>query len=309
MSEVKPHLSVYSLLQTQLPSFDAKRLFHGRGGLTLGFEQINIEVYPPVLWVMIYQDIDESPLMDLLSMLVDKMEVFSIEAIYIQRRYMPSNPVEVFSGADSYLDKDLVVEEQGLRYQVNLGRNQNTGLFLDMLNGRQWVRENSDNKKVLNLFSYTCSLGLAAAVGGAKSVVNLDMSKSVIKRGQQNFALNDINPNGMVFIAQDVFKMIKKLTQKGPFDLLICDPPSFQGKSFDVKKDYEKVLIKIAPALAKNAQLMLCLNSPALSQAFILDIVTRAIPQARFIQRLANPDVLADSTEEASLKVMLFQLE
>jgi 23S rRNA (cytosine1962-C5)-methyltransferase len=300
-------LNFNNVLQ-KLPSCDAKRLFHGRGGLFEGLEQVNIEVYPPVLWVIIYQAIDETQLKQLLLESKQQSEVLGLEAIYIQRRYEPGNPVETFFESDSYLDKDFKVTEAGLSYLVNLGRNQNSGLFLDMCNGRQWMREHAKDKAVLNLFSYTCSLGVAAAAGGANSVVNIDMAKGAIKRGQQNLALNEVTCQSNTFIAQDIFKMIKKLTQKGPFDLLIADPPSFQSKAFDVRRDYEKLLTKLKPALADNAQLVLCLNSPALGEDFLHQLVAIVFPQASFVERIANPDVLADINEDAALKVMLYQL-
>ena len=292
----------------QLPSLDAKRLLHGRGVRFEGWEQVNIEIYPPVLWVIIYQAIDESQLKDLLLALQEQQNAIGLDAIYIQRRYEQGNPVEIFYGSDSYLDADFKVDEAGLTYWVNLGRNQNSGLFLDMCNGRQWMREHAKDKAVLNLFSYTCSLGIAAAAGSANSVVNIDMAKGAIKRGQQNLALNEVPCRSNTFIAQDIFKMIKKLTQKGPFDLLVADPPSFQSKAFDVRRDYEKLLMKLKPALAEKAQLVLCLNSPALGEAFLHDLVSVVFPDATFVERIANPAVLADANEDASLKVMLYQL-
>jgi 23S rRNA (cytosine1962-C5)-methyltransferase len=300
-------LNLDSILQN-LPCDDAQRLFHGRGGLFKGWEQVNIEVYPPVLWVIIYQQMDEAELQQWLTAVKSQCAALGLEAIYIQRRYEKGNPVEIFFGTHSYLDTDFKVTEAGLSYWVNLGRNQNSGLFLDMRNGRQWLREHAQDKAVLNLFSYTCSLGIAAAAGGANSVVNIDMAKGAIKRGQQNLALNDVACQRNTFIAQDIFKMIKKLTQKGPFDLLIADPPSFQSKAFDVRRDYEKLLTKLKPALADHAQLVLCLNSPALGEAFLHELVKTVFPDACFIERIANPAVLADINEDASLKVMLYQL-
>jgi len=300
--------SVLEVVTQKLPSNDAMRLFHGRGGRTPGWEQVNIEVYPPVLWVIIYQAIDETELQAMLNALLPDCDKLRIKSIYIQRRYETGNPVQVFYGNDDYLDRDFQVEEARLNYWVNLGRNQNTGLFLDMCEGRRWLRENAKGKNVLNLFSYTCSLGISAAEGDARSVVNIDMAKGAVKRGQQNLALNDVPCVSNTFIAQDIFKMIKKLTQKGPFDILVADPPSFQSKAFDVRKDYEKLLLKLAPALADDAMLMLCLNSPALDTQFIHDLVARVFENYKFIQRLPNPEVLADVNEEASLKVMLYQL-
>lgn len=295
-------------LDAQLPSQEVKRLFHGRGRMVSGWEQINIEVYGPVLWVMVYQEIDETDLKEFLESAITRSKSWAIEHIYVQRRHIKADPVEIILGNDSYLEKDFVVEEFGLKYWVTLGKNQNTGLFLDMCNGRQWLVEHAESKKVLNLFSYTCSLGMAALKGGADHVLNLDMAKAVIKRGQQNLALNEFEPSRCSFIAQDIFKMFKKVTQKGPFDLIVADPPSFQSKAFNVRKDYKKMLEKLKPAVTENGELMLCLNSPALTPDFLTEMVLEVWPEAQLIGRVENPMVLKDQNEDAALKVMHYQL-
>ena len=300
--------SVYQMLAQGLPCDQAKRLFHGRGGLFDGWQQVNIEIYPPVLWVIIYQQIDEQPLLALLEQLKASAATLAIEHIYIQRRFQAANPVQVFMGDESMLETDFKVSEAGLNYWVNLGKNQNSGLFLDMSAGRAWVREHSEGKSVLNLFSYTCSLGLAAAAGSARTVMNVDMAKAAIKRGQRNLALNDLGARSVSFIAQDIFKMVKKINQRGPFDLLIADPPSFQSRAFDVRRDYQKLLEKFKPALAADATLVLCLNSPALGVDFMHGLVAKVLPEAAFVERLANPSVLADADENASLKVLIYKM-
>jgi len=297
--------SVFGQLDALLPSTCAKRVFHGRGGLENGFEQINIEVYAKVLWVIIYQQVDEQALLAVLSLAKKNMGKWSIDHIYIQRRFTDGNPVEVYAGTNIYIDNEFEAQEGKLKYFVRLGRNQNTGLFLDMCNGRRWLLQNCEKKSVLNLFSYTCSLGVSAASGGASQIVNIDMAKSAIKKGQKNFSINNVSGT---FLVQDIFKMIKKLNQKGPFDILVADPPSFQLKAFDVKKDYQKLLRKLKPSMADDAILMLCLNSPALGTQFIHNMVEQVFDNVTFIKRLENPEVLADVNEEASLKVMLYQL-
>ncbi len=109
------------------------------------------------MWVIVYQAIDETPLYEMLDLAKAKMAKWGVDHIYIQRRFEKGNPVEVFSGTDVLVDSEFETQENDLNYLVNLGRNQNTGLFLDMVNGRKWLQDNSRKKSVLNLFSYTCS--------------------------------------------------------------------------------------------------------------------------------------------------------
>ncbi|EWS59850.1 Ribosomal RNA large subunit methyltransferase I [Hydrogenophaga sp. T4] len=108
-----------------------------------------------------------------------------------------------------------VVTERGARYLVHVLKGQNHGLFLDMAEGRQWVREHAAGAKVLNLFAYTCAFSVAALQGGAKQVVNVDMSAVAIAIGQQNHALNGLQA-GASFLAHDIFKTWGKLTRSGP---------------------------------------------------------------------------------------------
>lgn len=104
---------------------------------------------------------------------MDKLS--QIKTIMLQKRY------EINSAAEILYEESktrVIVAEYRLKFEILLGKQQNTGLFLDMQPLRVWLKENSKDKKVLNLFSYTCSLSVVALAGGARSVVNVDLSKS-----------------------------------------------------------------------------------------------------------------------------------
>ena len=94
--------------------------------------------------------------------------------LVLQHRYRPDSACEWLSG-EPLETWDIV--ENGLRFRLDLGRNQNTGLFLDMRLGRRWVQEQAAGRRVLNLFAYTCGFSVAAIAGGASQVVNLDMAR------------------------------------------------------------------------------------------------------------------------------------
>ncbi|MEZ9856583.1 class I SAM-dependent methyltransferase, partial [Vibrio breoganii] len=103
-------------------------------------------------------------------------------------RYADGAPSEVLWGE---LNDSPVVVEHGLKYQLDIGRNQNFGLFLDMRNGRQWVQDNAKDKNVLNLFAYTCGFSVAAIAGGARQCMNVDMSRGSLNKGRDNHRLNE----------------------------------------------------------------------------------------------------------------------
>ncbi len=107
--------------------------------------------------------------------------------------------------------EDLVGHEWGLNYRVR-GRHagQDPLLFLDLRNTRGWVKDHSAGKSVLNLFAYTCGVGLSAAAGGAREVCNLDFAEGNLAVGRENGQLNPQLPT-MEFVQSDYFPAIRQL--------------------------------------------------------------------------------------------------
>jgi 23S rRNA (cytosine1962-C5)-methyltransferase len=205
-----------------------------------------------------------------------------------------------------------VVSEDGTQYKVHLLRGQNHGLFLDMAEGRRWVREHVAAHpktyafKVLNLFAYTCAFSVVALQAGAKQVVNVDMGQGALAIGQQNHRLNGFN-TGASFLAHDVFKTWGKITRGGPYDLVILDPPSFQKGSFVATKDYARLLRRLPDLLAPEGHALVCLNAPELDTAFLHTHMQAQAPTLRLVQRLPNPPAFADVAPERALKVLVYQ--
>jgi 23S rRNA (cytosine1962-C5)-methyltransferase len=202
-----------------------------------------------------------------------------------------------------------VVSEQGARFRVHVLKGQNHGLFLDMAEGRRWVRELAQAQpklKVLNLFAYTCAFSVAALQAGAKLVVNVDMSHGAMAIGQQNHQLNGLS-TGASFLAHDIFKTWGKISRSGPYDLIVVDPPSYQKGSFIATKDYARLMRRLPELLMPSGQALLCLNAPELGLDFLKDQMQEAAPELNFVQRLPNPAVFADVSPERSLKVLVYK--
>ncbi len=308
---------------TQLPIFfeqlnrqledapqEVRRLFHGRGRKFEGLEQITCDWVQGQLLVNLFKEVDEDFLTQLkqgLMALTQQAVWQSIEGktIVLQHRYGDGTPSEVLVGE---LNSRPVVVESGLKYQLDIGRNQNFGLFLDMRYGRNWVRDNAKHKNVLNLFAYTCGFSVAAIAGGADQVVNVDMAKASLSKGRDNHRLNEHNLNQVKFLAHDIFKSWGKIKKSGPYELIIIDPPSFQKGSFALTKDYKKILRRLPDLLVSGGQVLACVNSPQVDCDFLIDSMKEEAPQLSFIQRLENPPEFADIDEQASLKVLEFSL-
>lgn len=285
----------------------AERLFHGRGGLFPGGEHLSLDWYDPVWLLTSFKPLDEAMLAQVHEALEQRWRALGrsdpLHWVY-QCRAQGAAVTRLMAGQ---VPEPHVVAEQGSLYRVHLLRGQNHGLFLDMAQGRAWVRRHARGAKVLNLFAYTCSFSVVALQAGAAEVVNLDMSAAALAIGQHNHRLNGLH-TGARFLAHDLFKTWGKLRQHGPYDLVVVDPPSYQKGSFVASQDYARVVRRLPELLAPGGQALLCLNAPELSGQFLRDLVAAEAPPLRFVERLDNPAAFADIDPERALKVMLFAL-
>ena len=281
-----------------------KRIFHGRGGLYEGWKHLTVDSIDDILSVALYFEEDSEA--ELLEMLQEFMNSIPHTTMVVQRRYIKGSPSEVVVGE---IKDDVYVVENGMKIKLNLLSNRNSGYFPDMKNGRAFVRENSKDKKVLNLFSYTCAFSLAAKFGGAYSVVNIDMSKGALSTGKANHALNEIDPRGISFLPYNILKSFSNIKKKGPYDLIIIDPPTFQRGSFEATKDYEKIIKKLPQIASEDCLLLACLNSPDLSSEFIIELIKEFAPSFKFVKRLENVEEFASADEDRSLKNLVFKRE
>ncbi len=301
-------LTQHVFAQLPQPPNQVRRLFHGRGRCFEGLEQITVDFLAGQLFIALFKEMspaDEHSLMErLLSWTQQEAwPTSNIKALLIQYRYRPNHPTQVLWGEG---EKDLVVDEEGLKFQLTLGRNQNAGLFLDMRYGRRWVTEHSQNKRVLNLFAYTCGFSVAAIEGKAEMVVNLDMAKGALNRGRDNHRLNDHDLTKVKFFAHDIFKSWGKIKKYGHYDLIIIDPPSFQKGSFALTTDYQKILRRLPELLNENGQVLACVNDPSLPAQFLIDSMQLEAPELHFQYRLENPPEFPDIDIESGLKALIF---
>ena len=281
---------------------EPKRIFHGRGQLFPEYSHVCMDWYPPVVFVSAYDPIENR--VEVLSWLrgVDKLS--QIKTVMLQKRYERNSAAEILYGERK---TRVFVEENGLKFEILLGKQQNTGLFLDMQPLRVWLRENSKNKKVLNLFSYTCSLSVAALAGGARSVVNVDLSKTSMRWGERNHDLNGQNKDTITSLPFNVFTSWGRIKQEGRYDLVIIDPPTYQRNSFSAERDYGAVLKKMRSLCSDEATIIAALNSPFLDEQFLLDKFERHVPKAKFVELMAAAPEFLDRFPERALKIFRFE--
>lgn len=286
---------------------EVNRLFHGRGGLYPGAEHLCLDWFPPVLLLTSFKPLEADELALSIDTIRQRWQALKgDEELNLVYQYRSGGQTHTELVAGSVPEKHQV-KENGAEFYIHLLRGQNHGLFLDMKNGRQWVREHSQNKKVLNLFAYTCGFSVAALQGGADSVVNIDMSKGALSIGKQNHLLNDF-PAGARFFGHDIFKSWGKLTKLGPYEMIIADPPSNQKGSFVATKDYSRLLKRAPELLTPDGEILLCLNAPELSIEYLKQQVEEFSPRLAFVEQLENPAIFADIDKNKALKVLKYKL-
>ena len=288
---------------------DAQRVFHGRGGLHPGCEHLALDYFPPVWVLTSFQAMPEDELESVHAALSERWSKLAAGAALnwvLQCRVEGKTETRLMAGS---VTTPHVVTEDGARYLVHVLKGQNHGLFLDMAQGRRWVREYIGAHlgcKVLNLFAYTCAFSVVARQAGAAQVSNIDMSHGALAIGQQNHQLNGL-ASGAGFWAHDIFTTWGKITRGGPYDLIIVDPPSYQKGSFVATKDYARLMRRLPDLLQPGGHALLCLNAPELGMAFLQDQMLELAPGLAYVQRVPNPPAFADVSQERSLKVLVYR--
>ncbi|MFW5443613.1 MAG: class I SAM-dependent methyltransferase [Methylococcaceae bacterium] len=287
-------LTPEQLLQSQ-------RLFHGRGHAYDGLHHVTVDWLSPVILITLFAPEPASEVKHLADELLSLIP--SCKSVQLQHRYELAGPIDIILGDDI---QDLVIQENNLKFYIKLGASRNTGLFLDMQNGRSWVQAHSKNKRVLNLFAYTCGFSIAAIAGNAKSVLNVDMSSAALNVGRDNHRLNQHSLEQVRFEKLNIFKSFGRFKKRGPFDLLICDPPTFQKGSVDIVRDYPKILRRLDQFMSPGSTLLLCLNAPELGRDFLINHIAELAPQYRYIEEIMPPQVYVEA-EGKGLKILVFK--
>ncbi len=182
----------------------------------------------------------------------------------------------------------FVVREGKARLKVNLRDYLDTGLFLDHRPMRYRIQRLSKGKKVLNLFCYTGSVSVFAALGGG-TVTSVDMSATYLDWAKENFELNRLDPKNHEFVQSDVLQWIPE-APAASYDLIFLDPPTFSNSkrmsgTFEVERDQDLLVESCMRLLRANGVLYFSNNkrgfrlSPKLSSLYdVRDISEETIP-------------------------------
>jgi len=161
----------------------------------------------------------------------------------------------------------FTVYEFGVKFRINLEDYLDTGLFLDHRETRQLVASVCKGKRVLNLFAYTCSFSVHAAVAGAIYTKSVDMSNTYTAWGKENFILNSIPLKNHEIVRADCLKFLEEEVRLGKkYDVIIIDPPTISRSKkmdqlFDIQEDYIHLFSKSLNLLSDEGIIFFSTNS------------------------------------------------
>ncbi len=185
----------------------------------------------------------------------------------------------------------FTVHEYGIRFLVNLVDYLDTGLFLDHRETRKLVGSLSKGKRVLNLFAYTCSFSVHAALAGAAYTKSIDMSNTYTDWGRENFVLNSLPLKTNEIVRADCLRFLDdEIQSRLKYDIIIIDPPTLSrskkmAEMFDIQEDYYMLLVKAMKLLAQGGTIFFSTNSrkfrfdtTLFENYTIQDITSKTIP-------------------------------
>ena len=194
------------------------------------------------------------------------------------------------------LPEEVVIEENGLQFVVDIAHGHKTGFYLDQRDNRLLTRSLSRGAEVLNCFCYTGTMSVAALAGEARSTLSIDSSGPSLQLARRNVELNGLDPSRAEWLEADVFQALRKLRdQARSFDLVILDPPKFAPTAHHAEKAaraYKDINLLGLKLLRPGGHLMTFSCSGGISAELFQKIVAGAALDAQVdaqILRRLNP--------------------
>jgi 23S rRNA (cytosine1962-C5)-methyltransferase len=177
----------------------------------------------------------------------------------------------------------LAIEEDGLRFLVNLAEGQKTGFYLDQRDNRRLVGRLASGRRVLDAFCYTGGFGLHAARAGATEVLGVDVSEPALSLARENARLNGLEK--VSFVRSDVFTQLDALVQAGErFGLVVLDPPKFARARHSVEealRGYRRLQTQALRLLGPDGILCTCCCSGLIEMAMLEDLLAQLAMEER----------------------------
>lgn len=224
----------------------------------------------------------------------------------------------VFDGAAKTGKSEVIISENGIKYNVDTLNGQKTGFFLDQKYNRRAAAGLAAGKTVLDCFTHTGAFALNCAAAGAKSVTAVDISEEAVEMTKRNAALNGIG--NVEVICSDVFNYLDALyeSKRHIYDYIILDPPAFTKSRQTVAsayKGYKEINLKAMRILPRGAYLATCSCSHFMNDELFRKMLAEAAQDAKvklriieFRQQAADHPVLLGVPETEYLNFYLLQV-
>ncbi len=215
-------------------------------------------------------------------------------------------------------DTLVEIQENGVRYQVDVENGQKTGFFLDQKYNRLAIQRIAKDAKVLDCFTHTGSFALNAGIAGASSVLGVDASELGVEQARINARLNGLEDR-VSFQCADVFELLPELECKGEkFDLIILDPPAFTKSQNSVKnatRGYREINLRAMHLLKDGGYLATCSCSHFMTYELFTKTIGQAaqtahkrLRQVEFRTQAPDHPILWFADESYYLKFYIFQV-
>lgn len=253
-------------------------------------------------------------------------EVLAADGIKIRGVYERSDAkvrrqegMELYKGfIGEPFDTNVEIEENGVRYMVDVKDGQKTGFFLDQKYNRKAIQHLCKDAKVLDCFTHTGSFALNAGYGGAKEVTGVDASELAVEQATLNSKLNGMEDR-VKFICRDVFELLPELEEKGEkFDVVILDPPAFTKSRNSVKnavKGYREINLRAMKLVRDGGFLATCSCSHFMTYELFTQTIHQAarnvhkrLRQVEYRTQAPDHPILWAAEESYYLKFYVFQV-
>ena len=253
-------------------------------------------------------------------------EVLAADGIKIRGVYERSDAkvrrqegMELYKGfIGEAFDTNVEIEENGVRYMVDVKDGQKTGSFLDQKYNRKAIQHLCKDAKVLDCFTHTGSFALNAGYGGAKEVTGVDASELAVEQATLNSKLNGMEDR-VKFICRDVFELLPELEEKGEkFDVVILDPPAFTKSRNSVKnavKGYREINLRAMKLVRDGGFLATCSCSHFMTYELFTQTIHQAarnvhkrLRQVEYRTQAPDHPILWAAEESYYLKFYVFQV-
>ena len=214
-------------------------------------------------------------------------KVFSPKGIY-ERNDVPVRTLEGMPQIKGFLsdpfDTNIIINENGLRFHVDIENGQKTGYFLDQQDNRRAIQHIVNDADVLEAFCYTGTFSMHAAKYGAKSVLGLDISENAVATARKNAELNGYD-SICKFEAVNAFDVLKQWSKEGKrYDTVMLDPPAFTKSRENIQKavtGYKEINLRAMKLIKPGGFLVTASCTNLVTPQMFLDTIAAAAKDAK----------------------------